>query len=300
MYQLIIIGSGPAGLTAGIYAGRAGLNTLLLAGTMGNGRFPGGQLVITTEVENYPGFPDGISGPELVENMFAQAKRFGITIVYEDASEIKIDKTPMVRVEDEWISTDAIIIATGSSAKWLNIPGEEEFKNNGISACATCDGPLHLFRNKILCVVGGGDTACEEALFLTQFASHVYIIHRRDSLRASQIMINRVLNHTKITVQWNTTIVECCGDEVLDYLILDENGTLSKFECSGLFVAIGHEKNTTLLNDCGIKMIEGSCKTNIPGIFVAGDINDSVYRQAITASAFGCQASIEATRFLAV
>lgn len=308
--NLIIVGSGPAGLTAAIYAGRAGLNPLLITGDINMG----GQLMITTEVENFPGFKS-IQGPELINNMFEQVKQYNVTIIDDQVTDIEFykDNTNYHKVTvgnkiHKTYETNSIIWASGAKAKWLNIPNEHKFVNKGISACATCDGPLPLFRNKDIYVVGGGDSACEEALFLTKFAKQVYIIHRRDTLRASKIMADRVLNNNKITMIWNTIVVDCEGDNLLNSITLQNviNGEITKVQAGGLFVAIGHDPSTKLLalektleldEDGYIKVHEG-VKTNIRGVFAAGDCHDKIYKQAITASAFGCMAAIQSERYL--
>jgi len=307
--NVLIVGSGPAGLTAAIYTGRAGLAPLVAAGGVQGNIIPGGQLMITSEVENYPGFPEGIQGPELMDKLFAQSIRFGAEIVHDFATEFEfVAGGPHgVKVGSEWYSADAVILANGAAAKWLNNPGEAKFVNRGISACATCDGPLPIFRNQVIYVVGGGDSACEEALFLTRFAKKVVLVHRRDSLRASKIMAKRVIENSKIEVSWNTNIVGYLGDTALEGLILED--VISKerrdVECKGLFMAIGHEPNTKSLRGTGIDLdevgyikVQDLVHTNIEGVFAAGDCHDKFYRQAITASGFGCMAAISCERWL--
>jgi thioredoxin reductase (NADPH) len=311
--KLLIVGSGPAGLTAAIYAGRAGLQPIVAAGALEKNNYPGGQLMITTEVENYPGFPDGITGPELMERLFEQARKFDITILDDNATDFKFhvagSGSHVVRVGDVIVHANAIILANGARAKWLGAPGEKLWINRGISACATCDGPLPAFRNKPIYVVGGGDSACEEALFLTRFASRVYMIHRRDTLRASKIMASRVLNHSKITILWNTIIMEYMGDSEtgLTGIKLYKHGESTDWyvPAAAVFMAIGHEPNTTTLQGSGLELdtegyiqVRDNVYTNIRGVFAAGDVHDTIYRQAITAAGFGCMAAITAERWL--
>lgn len=299
--KVLIIGSGPAGLTAAIYAARAGLDPLMIEGME-----RGGQLMITTDVENYPGFPDGIMGPELMEQMRKQAERFGTRIVSSNVTDVDFSQRPFtVRVGSDAYSAETIIISTGASARWLDVPGEGKLRGYGVSACATCDG--FFFRDKELVVVGGGDTAMEESLFLTKFATKVTVVHRRDEFRASTIMANRVLDHPKIEVIWNTVVEEILGDKVVDgvrtrNVVTDEVTTLST---DGVFVAIGHDPNTPVfeghlqLDDDGyIETNPGTTITSVEGVFAAGDVTDKVYRQAVTAAGMGCQAALDAERFL--
>lgn len=314
--KVVILGSGPAGLTAAIYASRAELSPLVIDGPQ-----PGGQLTITTDVENYPGFADGIMGPELMNQFRAQAERFGTEIINVWIDKVDLSKRPFMLYGKESqdsaeystiISAETLIISTGASAKWLGIPGEEPVPvglgGNGVSACATCDG--FFFRNKPLVVVGGGDTAMEEAQFLTRFATKVTIVHRRDQFRASKIMQERVLANEKIEVMWNTEIREILGskeDGVTGIRIFNrEANEESIFPTQGVFIAIGHQPNTDLfkgvldMDDVGYLITEGSTmKTNIAGVFACGDAQDSYYRQAITAAGTGCMAAIDAERFLA-
>ena len=314
--KLVILGSGPAGLTAAIYAGRAQLEPLVIDGPQ-----PGGQLMITTDVENYPGFKDGIMGPALMGEFRGQSLRFGAEIVNLWIDRVDLSKRPFTlfgkeSVDSEEITTEiaahSLIIATGASAKWLGIPGEAPIPDglggNGVSACATCDG--FFFRGKPLVVVGGGDTAMEEALFLTKFASEVTVVHRRDEFRASKIMQDRVLSHEKINVLWNTEVKEIHGSKEtgVEGVTLFDNrkNVTSNFPTQGVFIAIGHKPNTDLfrgileMDAVGYLKTEGrSMKTNVPGVFACGDAQDSYYRQAVTAAGTGCMAAIDAERFLA-
>ncbi|MBK9164479.1 MAG: thioredoxin-disulfide reductase [Acidobacteria bacterium] len=314
--KVVILGSGPAGLTAAIYASRAQLDPLVIDGPQ-----PGGQLTITTDVENYPGFADGIMGPALMDEFRKQAERFGTEIINVWIDSVDFSKRPFTlsgkaSQEAEEITTvieaESLIIATGASAKWLGIPGEDPVPNgfggNGVSACATCDG--FFFRGKPIVVVGGGDTAMEEAMFLTRFASNVTVIHRRDEFRASKIMAERVLNHEKINVLWNTEVKEIFGTKETGVekikLFHSETNETYDFATQGVFIAIGHKPNTDLfkgvleMDETGYLKTEGrTMKTNIPGVFACGDAQDSYYRQAITAAGTGCMAAIDAERFLA-
>ena len=307
-HKVIIVGAGPAGLTAAIYAGRANLNPLVAAGEVQATDMPGGQLMITTEVENYPGFPEGIQGPELMEKFMEQAKKFGATIVEEFATEFDLPQGGpfKVKIGENWYEAEAVILATGASARWLNAPGEQKYRNNGISACATCDGPLPIFRNKHIFVVGGGDSAVEEALFLTRFTNKVSIIHRRDELRASKIMQNRALENPKIEVLWNTVIDGYKGEKFLEKLVLKnvKTGDVYEDEVGGLFMAIGHSPNTKFLVNAGLELENGYIKvhdhilTSVDGVFAAGDVHDTHFRQAITAAGFGAMAAISAERWI--
>jgi thioredoxin reductase (NADPH) len=300
--RLVIVGSGPAGYTAGIYAGRADLAPAMLAGL----QF-GGQLMLTTDVENYPGFPEGVSGPEMMELFQKQAERFGTRVLAEDATHIDLSQRPFrVGNEEHRFLADAVILATGASARWLGIPSEKRLINNGVSACATCDGAL--FRGKAMAVVGGGDTALEEALFLTRYATKVSLIHRRDRLRASKIMQDRALANPKIEFVWNAEVDEVLGSEfVTGVRVRDvESGAKREIPIEALFVAIGHKPNTDLLrgqlalDSVGyIKVEPGTSRTSIPGVFACGDATDPVYRQAVTAAGTGCMAAIDAERWLA-
>jgi thioredoxin reductase (NADPH) len=300
MERLIIIGSGPAGLTAAIYAARANLAPTVFAGYQ-----YGGQLMFTTEVENFPGFPEGILGPELMENFRAQAERFGAKIENVDVTKVDFTQRPFsVWTGDDRIEADSVIVATGASARWLGIPGEAELRGRGVSTCATCDGAF--FKERHIVVVGGGDSAMEEALFLTRFGSKVTVIHRRESLRASKIMADRALAHPKIEFIWNTAVVEAKGEHGLQSLTLENlvTGERSEFAADALFIAIGHDPNTAIFHDqldldeVGYVVSEDGIHTNIPGVFVAGDVYDIRYKQAITAAGLGCRASLEAERYL--
>ncbi len=305
--EVVIIGSGPAGLTAAIYAARADLKPLVIHGPQ-----PGGQLTITTEVENYPGFAEGIQGPELMQQFEEQAKRFGTEFLVTLVNEVNLSKRPFVLQTDEHeIRAETLIVASGASAKWLGIPGEAPAPHGlgglGVSACATCDG--FFFRGKPIVVVGGGDTAMEEANFLTRYASRVTVIHRRDSLRASKIMQDKAFKNPKIDFMWNTAVEEVLGSQetgVTGVRLKNlETGAESTFDCEGVFVAIGHKPNTDIfkewldMDDVGyIKTAGRSMATNIPGVFACGDAQDSFYRQAVTAAGTGCMAAIDAERYL--
>lgn len=306
--KLVIIGSGPAGYTAAIYAARADLVPILFEGFYSG--VAGGQLMTTTEVENYPGFPEGISGPELVERFRDQAIRFGTEILAEDVVGVDLAKHPfkVIGAKSE-IEADALIIATGAMAKRLDIEGarEGEFWQKGVTACAVCDGAAPLFRGRPLFVVGGGDTAVEEALFLTKFGSKVYIVHRRDELRASKIMQERALKNEKIEILWDSVVVAVQGDEVVRRVVIENVKTKKREtkEAAGLFFAVGHEPNTKFLkgqlelHPSGyIKVFQGT-KTSVAGVFAAGDVQDFEYRQAITAAGSGCMAALQAEKWLA-
>ena len=304
--KVVIIGSGPAGYTAAIYAARAALNPLVLAGTIPN--LPGGQLVTTTDIENFPGFPKGIAGPELMDLMRGQAERFGSRVVEENAITVDLSSRPfLIKHDSGEVRAETAIIATGASAVWTNAKGEDAYKNRGVSACATCDG--FFFKNLDVLVVGGGDTALEEADFLTKHARHVTVIHRRDQLRASKVMQERAMNNPKISFLWNGVVEEIVGDgkRMSGAVVRDvKEGTTRTVEAQGLFVAIGHKPNVEVfgnqleLDPKGyLRTQPGTTRTSVPGVFAAGDVQDPVYRQAITAAASGCQAAIEAERFLA-
>ena len=302
MHNLAIIGSGPAGYTAGIYASRASLGPLLFEGLES-----GGQLMLTTDVENYPGFDSGIMGPDLMQIFKQQAERFGTQIKTETIKKIeKIDGGFRLESGKDIYEFKSVIISSGASAKWLDIKGEKELQGHGVSACATCDG--FFFKEKEVTVVGGGDSAMEEALFLTKFATKVYIVHRRDSFRASKIMQDRVLNNEKIDVLWNKELIEIHGSQSVKSVSLKDtkDGSSSKLNIDGVFMAIGHTPNVAFLDGLVDLDEKGYIKTgfttdtstSVPGMFAAGDVADSVYRQAVTAAGTGCQAAIDAERWL--
>ena len=298
--RLVIIGSGPSGLTAAIYAARAGLQPLMIEGSAA-----GGQLMLTTEVENYPGFPDGIMGPEMMQLFRQQAERFETRFITADVTRVDFSQRPFgIWIGDDEYRADAVIISTGASARWLEVPGEERLRGHGVSACATCDG--FFFREKEIAVVGGGDSAMEEALFLTKFASKVTIVHRRDEFRASKIMTRRALDHPKIEVRWNSVIDEILGEDTVTGVTLRnvKTGETEDFPADGVFMAIGHDPNTALfkglleLDEKGYLETFENTATSIPGVFGAGDVVDFTYRQAVTAAGSGCQAAIDAERWL--
>ncbi|SIN73933.1 thioredoxin-disulfide reductase [Algoriphagus halophilus] len=301
--RVLIIGSGPAGYTAAIYASRAGLSPVLYTGGQ-----PGGQLTITNDVENYPGYPDGVMGPQMMEDFRKQAERFGTSVRYGLVTNVDFSVSPKVVTVDEQVTIHAetVIISTGASAKWLGLESETRLNGKGVSACAVCDG--FFFRNQEVAIVGAGDTACEEATYLANICSKVYMLVRKDEMRASQIMQKRVMNNPKIEVLWNTETDEILGEEEVNGVRIFNNKTGEKSEIaiSGFFVAIGHQPNTEIFkefihmdNSGYITTIPGSSKTNIEGVFACGDAQDNVYRQAVTAAGTGCMAALDAERYLA-
>lgn len=301
--KVLIIGSGPAGYTAAIYASRAGLTPVLYTGGQ-----PGGQLTITNDVENYPGYPDGVVGPAMMEDFKKQAERFGTQVRYGMVSKVDFTSRPhMVTVDEEIkIEAETVIISTGASAKWLGIESEARLNGKGVSACAVCDG--FFFKGQVVAIVGAGDTACEEASYLSNICSKVYMFIRKDEMRASQIMQKRVANNPKIEILWNTETDEILGDEEVTgvRIINNKTGVKSEMAISGFFVAIGHQPNTDIFNgfihmdEAGyIKTIPGSTKTNVEGVFACGDAQDHIYRQAVTAAGTGCMAALDAERYLA-
>ena len=302
-FDLVIMGSGPAGLTAALYAARADLDPIVFEGPE-----PGGQLMQTTDVENYPGYPEGVLGPQMMDDFRKQAQRFGADTRYGLVTDVKFDDRPYeLEIEEETtIYAHALIISTGASAKWLGLESEQRLRGNGVSACATCDGAF--FRDQHVIIVGGGDTAMEESLFLTKFASKVTVLHRREELRASKAMQNRAFDDDKIEFMWNTELVEVLGDEVVDGVVVVNNETGEKTtldDVQGVFIAIGHKPNTDLfkgvleMDDVGYIKTKGeSTRTNMPGIFASGDSMDPVYRQAVTAAGTGCKAALDAERYL--
>ncbi|KAF7730719.1 thioredoxin-disulfide reductase [Apophysomyces ossiformis] len=321
-HKVAIIGSGPAanqsktkGHTAAVYLARANMTPTLFEGMMANGFAPGGQLTTTTEVENFPGFPDGIMGTELMDKLRLQSERFGTAIETETITKLDTESKPFKLwregSEDQALPTDtadAVILATGASARRMGVPGETQYWQNGISACAVCDGALPIFRNKPLVVIGGGDSAAEEAIYLTKYASEVHVLVRRDQLRASKVMAKRLLSHKKVTVHFNTVLIEAMGDgDVLTAVTIRKKGVEeSKIYASGLFYAIGHDPATSLVrnskveidSDGYLKTIPGTSMTSVPGLFAAGDVQDKRYRQAITSAGSGCMAALDAERYL--
>ena len=299
-FDVIIVGAGPSGYTAGIYCSRAGYDTLILSGLL-----PGGQLVNTTEVENYPGFENGIMGPDLMIEMRKQSQRMGTTIVDDVVVDTDFRRAPYkVLTSSEEYEAGAVIIATGANPRKMGIEGEEEFSGKGVSYCATCDGPF--FRNMELVVVGGGDSAIEEATFLTKFATKIHVVHRRGELRASKVMQERAMNNEKIQFHWNSEVIQIKGDQKMQQAVLKDLKTNEEktIDVGGLFVAIGHIPNTQLfkgqidLDDEGYIVLKNKTHTNMEGIFAAGDVHDRSYRQAITAAGFGCMAAIDVDKFL--
>jgi thioredoxin reductase (NADPH) len=305
MEKIVIIGTGCAGLTAAIYAARANLNPLVLTGIM-----PGGLLTTTSIVENYPGFPVGVDGYELMTRMQQQAEKFGARVKFATVEDVNFNRSPFaLTVDGELVETQTIIIATGAGHRHLGLSGEAKLEKKGVTYCATCDGALPMFRNQPVVVVGGGDSACEEALYLTRFASQVQLIHRRDSLRASKIMADRALSNSKITPVWDSVVVDimdAAQDKVTGVRVRNlKTQAVTDIACAGVFVAIGHVPNTQLFagkinqDENGYILCEKGSQTNVPGVFAAGDCSDHVYRQAITAAGMGCAAAIDAERYLA-
>lgn len=299
-YDVIIIGAGPAGYTASIYTSRARRDTLVISGTL-----PGGQLMLTTDVENFPGFPEGILGPDLMTAMRKQAERMGTSIIDDEVVNVDFKHKPFkVLTYSEEYEADAVIITTGASPRKIGAKGEQEFSARGVSYCATCDGPF--FKNQNLVVAGGGDSAMEEAIFLTKFATKVHIIHRRDKLRASKIMQDRAFDNKKIQFHWNTTIEEVKGSQKVNQITIKNHLTnqIEVLEVGGLFVAVGHEPNTKMfkgqieLDDQGYVVLKNHTHTSVEGVFAAGDVHDHRYRQAITAAGFGCMAAIDVDKYL--
>ena len=306
------MGSGPAAWTAAVYAARANLKPIVFEGEPLGTEIPGGQLMLTTEIENYPGFPDGVTGPELMERMKSQALRYEIDVRSELVTSIDLSQHPFVLQSSygDPVRALSVVIATGAKAKWIGLPNELRLaqQGGGVSACAVCDGALPYFRSKVLAVVGGGDTAMEEALYLTKYASEVVIIHRRDKFRASKVMADRVLGHPKVRVIWNTRVTEVDGDSEIQGVTLEnvDTGKSSYLAVGGLFIAIGHEPNTKFLDGQLDLTLHGYIKvdpwrtsTSVPGVFAAGDVIDDYYRQAITSAGTGCMAALEAERWLA-
>jgi thioredoxin reductase (NADPH) len=299
-YDVLIIGSGPAGYTAGVYTARAKLFTLIISGTL-----PGGQLMTTSEVENYPGFPSGIFGPELMMNMRQQAERFGATVVDDEVIKVDFKKRPFkINTHSETYTAEAVIACTGASPRKLGIPSEQQFSGRGVSYCATCDGPF--FKGEDIVVVGGGDTAIEEATFLTKFGKSVKIVHRRDTLRASKILQEKAFENPKIEFIWNNVVSDIKGDKKISTVLVKEitSGKERTLKAGGLFVAIGHEPNTAIfkdqleLDDKGYIILKNHTRTSVDGVFAAGDVHDHRYRQAVTAAGFGCMAAIDVERWL--
>lgn len=305
--KLVIIGSGPAGLTAAIYAARAGLQPLVIEGFAKGGQ-PGGQLMTTTEVENFPGFHEGIDGPALIDNMKKQAQRFGAEFIMEDIDKVDLSSRPFtLSNSSRTVTTQSVIISTGASAKILDLPSVKQFWGKGVSACATCDGALPIFRNQVIAVIGGGDSAMEESLFLTRFASKVLLVHRRDEFRASKAMQDRALANDKIEVIYDSVLDEVYGEQMMQGMKVKnvKTGEISDYHCKGLFMAIGHNPNTGFLEKSvevgpkGYIVVKSpSTATSVEGVFACGDVTDPHYRQAITAAGTGCAAALDAERWL--
>jgi len=302
--KMLIIGAGPAGYTAAIYAARAALSPILVAGMV-----PGGQLTITTDVENYPGFAEAIQGPWLMDQMAKQAENVGTRIVYDLITEVDFARRPFRAVSDggDIYIADTVVIATGAQARWLGLPSEKRLQGGGVSACATCDG--FFYRGKKVAVIGGGNTAVEEALYLTHHADHVTLIHRRDTLRAEKILQDRLFAHPRISVIWNAEVAEIIGEKIVEQIALHDRagGELIRLAVDGVFVAIGHSPTTQIfqgqveLDADGYVVTEpGSTRTSVPGVFAAGDVQDRVFRQAVTAAGTGCMAALEAEKYLAL
>lgn len=311
IHQVIIIGGGPAGLTAAMYAARFLLQPIVIEGTNEYNYRPGGQLTMTSDVENFPGFPEGINGYDLIEKHKTQALKFGTTIIEKSVTKVDFQNGPLHKIyldqEETPLLAKTVIIATGASANRLDIAGENKFyMKAGISACATCDAASPLFDNKVVCVVGGGDSAMEEALVLTKYASKVYILHRSAHFKASKIMFQRAQQHPKIEIITNCVVIEACGDDKLEKIIIQKDGQTSEITTAGLFYAIGHTPHTELFMGTGLEIDDEkyivtqprSRSTNIPGIFACGDVQDKKYRQAITAGSSGCEAAIDVNRYL--
>ena len=299
-YDILIIGSGPAGYTAGVYASRAKLSTLIISGTL-----PGGQLMTTSEVENYPGFPSGIFGPELMMNMRQQSERFGTTILDDEVIKVNFKKKPFtITTHSETYTAKSVIVCTGASPRKLGIPSEQQFSGRGVSYCATCDGPF--FKGEDIVVVGGGDTALEEAMFLTKFGKSVKVVHRRDYLRASKILQEKAKENPKIEFLWNNVVSDIKGEKKIATVIVKNiaGGRETTLSAGGLFVAIGHEPNTSIfkgqleLDDKGYVLLKDHTRTSVEGVFAAGDVHDHRYRQAVTAAGFGCMAALDVDRWL--
>ena len=320
VHNLVIIGSGPAGWTAAIYAARAQLDPVVYVGVAKQDPsliLPGGQLMLTTDVENYPGFPEGVTGPEMMEKFQQQAERFGTKVIGEDITGVKFSHDPAEKPHEmttsggETVRAHTVIVSTGAVANWLNLENEQRLAKSGggVSACAVCDGALPMFRDKPLAVIGGGDSAMEEATYLTKFASKVYVIHRREELRASKVMQKRYLDKPNAEVLWNKVVVDVLGDDAIEGLELEDtvSGERSKLEVNGMFVAIGHTPATGFLRESGLEFDEKGylimhgkqdSLTNLPGVFAAGDVADARYRQAVTAAGMGCRAALDAEQWL--